>query len=77
MIDFMLITDKLLTRTIAENDLNDALFMFQNAVGIDSGDVAGLVFSGRGWDTEWPLASPDRRIEMMNHYIDVERIYST
>ena len=72
----MLIADKLLAQTIAEDNLNDASFMFQSAIGIDSGDVAGLVFSGRDWDSEWPLASPNRRIEMMSHYIDVERTYS-
>jgi hypothetical protein len=67
------ITKKLITATVSNDDLNDALFDFQNAIGIKSGDVAGQVFSG-GWNEEWKGASLERRREMMSHYIAVESI---
>ena len=66
------ITQKLVKATVATDDLTDALFTFQNAVGISAGDVAGRVFAF-GWDEEWPSASPERRREMMRHYIAAER----
>jgi hypothetical protein len=69
---FSQITKKLITEAVTTDDLNDALFRFQNAIGIDSGDIAGVVFTGV-WDDEWPLATIKRRREMMDHYISVER----
>lgn len=72
MARFSLITKKLVAAAVATDDLNDALYQFQNAIGIDSGDVAGVVFSG-GWDDEWTTASLARRHEMMTHYVATER----
>lgn len=69
------IPEQLVEDTIAKDDLNDALFDFQNAIGIDDGGVAGVVFSG-GWDDEWPTATQERRREMMAHYIGVERSFA-
>jgi hypothetical protein len=66
------ITQKLVRTAVSTDDLTDALFAFQNAVGISAGDVAGRVFAF-GWDDEWPAASPERRHEMMEHYIGAER----
>lgn len=56
------------------DDVNEALFKFQNAVGIDDGGIAGVVFSG-GLDDEWPTASIQRRHEIMSRYIEVERSF--
>lgn len=70
---FSQITKKLITEAVTTDNLTDALFRFQNAIGIDSGDVAGVVFNSRDWDHEWPLATVERRREMMSHYISVER----
>lgn len=75
MAAFDQITEQLIEDTIAKDDLNDALFDFQNAIGIDDGGVAGVVFSG-SWGDEWPTATPARRREMMAHYIDVERSFA-
>lgn len=69
---FSQITEKLITEAVTTDDLNDALYRFQNAIGIDSGDIAGVVFTG-AWDDEWPLTTIERRREMMDHYISVER----
>lgn len=69
---FSRITKKLIETAVANSDLNDALFHFQNAINIDSGDVAALVFAC-GLDDEWPAASLERRREMMRTYIDTER----
>lgn len=74
-VHFDRITDALIKDTIANDDLNDALFAFQNHIGIESGDVASIVFCGH-WEDEWPTASHARRREMMDHYIEVERSYA-
>lgn len=71
MARFSEITKGLLSEVVAIDDLNDALFLFQTAIGIDDGGVAGVVFSG-GWDDEWHSATAARRHEMMAHYVSVE-----
>jgi len=72
MARFSKITKVLLAEVVAIDDLNDALFRFQTAIGIDDGGVASIVFSG-GWDDEWPSATAERRQQMMDHYIGAER----
>lgn len=69
------ITEDLINTAIANDDLDDALFDFQKAIGVDSGDVAARVFAC-GWDEEWPGATAVRRREMMDHYIELERLYA-
>lgn len=74
-IHFHRITEELVSNTAATDDLNDALFAFQNHIGINAGDVAGIVFGG-GWEEEWPTATLSRRREMMDHYTAIERHYA-
>lgn len=69
------ITEDLINTAVATDDLTDALFNFQTAIGQDDGGVAALVFSG-DWATEWPTASPARRREMMDRYVELERHYA-
>lgn len=69
---FSRITKKLIATAVSTDDLNNALYDFQCAIGIHDGDVAGVVFAGPR-EEEWPTATPERRREMMKHYIDVER----
>ncbi len=64
-------TVELLSKAVATSDLNEALFALQNAVGIDCGGIAGMVF-GSAWSSEWPGASPERRLEMMKYYASRE-----
>jgi hypothetical protein len=75
MARFSRITKKMITRAVSNNDLNDALFDFQCAIGIDDGGVAGIVFSG-GWDVEWSAADHPRRRTMMDHYIKSEKLWA-
>lgn len=75
MADFSKVNDELLAKVVATDDLNDALFDFQLTVGINDGGVAALVFSG-GWDDEWASATSERRHQMMQHYIRVERSFA-
>ena len=72
---FSRITKQLLNQTVGQSDVNEALFIFQKAIGIDAGDVAGQVF-GFGWGEEWPSAPVSRRLEMMDKYIQAERHYA-
>lgn len=71
---FSRITKMLITRTVETDNLDDALFAFQNAIGITCGGIASQVFSD-GWDEEWPKAAETRRREMLNYYIVRERGY--
>jgi len=70
------ITEELINTAVATDDFTDALFDFQKAIGVDAGDVAERVF-GFGWGDEWPGATATRRREMMDHYIELERLYAT
>ena len=70
------ITEELIRAAIANDDLNDALFTFQQTIGVDDGGVAAVVFSG-GWDDEWPSANAARRLEMMNRYVGLECFYAS
>lgn len=69
------ITEELIGAAVANDDLNDALFDFQRAIGVDDGGVAAAVFA-RGWDEEWPAASAGRRRAMMDHYVSLECFYA-
>jgi hypothetical protein len=69
------INEELLSAAVANDDLNDALFAFQQAIGVDDGGVAAAVFSG-GWDEEWPFANAVRRREMMDRYVSLECFYA-
>jgi len=69
------ITEDLINTAVGNDDLNEALFDFQKAIGVDSGDVAARVFAF-GWDDEWPDATAVRRREMMDHYIELERLHA-
>lgn len=73
-VHFHRITEDLIAKTVAMDDLNDALFEFQNHIGINDGGVASTVFCG-DWENEWSTATQSRRREMMDHYIAVERNY--
>jgi hypothetical protein len=75
MTDLSNISDSLIAKVVTIDDVDEALFEFQTAVGIDDGGIAGVVFSG-GWDAEWRTASTERRSSMMAHYINVERSFA-
>jgi hypothetical protein len=69
------ITDELINAAVATDDLTDALFAFQQAIGVDDGGVAAVAFSA-GQDAEWPSAPEARRREIMEHYITLECLYA-
>lgn len=69
------ITEDLISKMVATDDLTEALFDFQGAIGVDSGDVAARVF-GFGWAEEWPGSTAGRRREMLDRYIEQERHYT-
>lgn len=76
MTNIAAITDDLINTAVATADLTDALFDFQTAIGQDDGGVAALVFTG-DWTIEWPTASAERRREMMDKYVELERHYAS
>lgn len=66
------VTEMMLTAASHEPDLDRALYPLQCAAGIDSGDVAGMFFSGARGDI-WPKAPTDARLAMLRDYLETER----
>ena len=74
-VDLTKITPELLAIASNQPDLDEALYPLQVAAGIDQGDVAGMFFSGPNGE-EWPCATPARRLELLQAYIEVERVHN-
>lgn len=55
------------------DDLNDDLFMVQEACQIKSGDAAGLFCSGMDAEAFWPRADEEQRIAFLLAYLTFER----
>uniref|UniRef100_UPI003F494579 hypothetical protein n=1 Tax=Cupriavidus necator TaxID=106590 RepID=UPI003F494579 len=73
-INLSVITHAMIDAAAQVNDLNDALYPLQRAAGIDSGDVAGVFFSGDGKsETTWTIASPAVREIWLEEYLSLER----
>lgn len=58
----------------AIDDIDEALLPLMTIAGIESGDVAGVVFSGGEFET-WPTTSKSERIKMLAHWLAVEHRY--
>lgn len=54
-------------------DLNDACYHLQKKAGLDSGDVAGVFFSG-GVCTRWDEGDTLMRYTLLHEYLHTERI---
>jgi hypothetical protein len=65
------ITMAQLAQSVGTDDLNEAVAMLQQAAGIVSGDLAGIMFCG-AWEDEWPTAKPGRRAEMLREWLAAE-----
>lgn len=68
------ITKTMLNVAAAESDLNEALYPLQAAAKIDTGDAAGIFFSGPHGDN-WPTATGEERLAILKEYIEFERIH--
>ncbi len=68
----------LLVNALETNDLNDALFPVQCALGITEGDVAAQHFSGFEPDAEtvWKAAAPMARRDMLAAYLRTELVWA-
>jgi hypothetical protein len=66
------VTEQMLAAAANESDLDRALYPLQCAAGIDSGDVAGVHFSGPRGEI-WPKAPVDARLAMLRDYLETER----
>jgi hypothetical protein len=52
-------------------DIDAALAMLMNKIGIDDGGVASLVFSGFNWDTSYD----DERFAQLVKWLEIEKAY--
>lgn len=68
------ITPELLAAAARENDINDAVKMVQDAIGVDTGDFAGMFFSGEQYDA-WPDMHPTTRLRALMDYADAEQAH--
>jgi hypothetical protein len=57
-------------RAIVFDDLDQACAIVQQAAGIESGDGAGMYFSGQ--DDMWKQVSPDARRRMIDAWLELE-----
>jgi hypothetical protein len=62
----------ILSKALQQTDLDDAVRMVQDALGIKNGDVAGMVFSGL---ENWHLLSRDERAKWLSEYVKLEVLY--
>jgi hypothetical protein len=59
-----------------ESDLDDALVMAQENIGVDTGDVAGVFFSKyKDADAMWEKSTPSKRLSILKEYLKVEESY--
>jgi hypothetical protein len=69
----------ILSKALATDDLDEAVKLIQDALGINTGDVAGVVLSGygRGFPNEWwhDASVGDRRHALLR-LLDYELAYA-
>lgn len=70
--DFSKVTDALLLEAAQLDDSNAALIVVQDAVGIDTGDVAGAFFSGMDLEETWPCMAQETRLQLLRKYVERE-----
>jgi hypothetical protein len=69
------ITDAMLLLAVEIDDLDEALRSVTGQVGITTGDVAGVVFSGAKDANWWKAASHDDRFTMLTQWRDSEQAW--
>ena len=69
-----LLTQDQINNTIWEDDLNTALYNLQTEIGVTSGDVASVAFSGIE-EEDWENADYEQRKIWIDNYLDTERHY--
>ena len=61
---------------VNEDDLNEAMCLAQDNIGVKSGDVCGVYFSKfKDADEEWEQASTKERTNMLKEYLSLEDSY--
>ncbi len=75
--DFSKVTEALLLEAAKVEDSDRALNVIQDAVGIDSGDVAGVFFSGIDLREDWPGIPLEKRLAMLREYVECETGYES
>ena len=65
----------LLAEALATDDLDLALAPIMEALGIQTGDVAAMVFSG-DWHATWPTAHKNQRELKLGQWLAAEVIYA-
>lgn len=71
------VTDADIKSVLEIDNLDDALFPLQEIAKVESGDVAGMVFSGyEDQYVEWHNGAPEKREAMIRHWIDTEKLYA-
>ena len=71
---YNLLTQDQINNTLWEDDLNTALYDLQTKIGVTSGDVASMSFSGIE-EEDWTNADYEQRQIWIDDYLDTERNY--
>lgn len=67
------ITPEMIEAAVRQDDLTEALIPLQDAAGIDTGDLAGVFFSGEKNDSVWRAAAPETRAAWLREYLALEQ----
>lgn len=67
---------EVLAQALNAKILDEACRLIQDALGIDTGDVAGVHFSGSDVDERWHLMPEDARRAALAEYLKVEMLYA-
>lgn len=67
--------ENLITKALMTEDLDAALVLLQDALGIKDGGLAGMMFSGM--EVPWNLMPLDARTERLAEYLKMEAIYAS
>ena len=61
---------------VNEDDLNEAMCMAQDNIGVDDGGVCGVYFSKfTDADAMWETSTPSKRLSILKEYLEVEESY--
>lgn len=70
-----------ITEIILEDNLDEAMRITQDIIGITSGDVCGVYWTSYvdvdDADEYWASITPDRRLEHLKKYLELEDDYSS
>ena len=67
---------QLIGKAIKHDDLDDAVAVVMDALGIKTGDIAGMYFDGGNRGETWGDDTPKERFQLLSGYIAYEETWN-